>query len=202
MSPCKSSGDGVLVLSEFAGAAAEMGEALLVNPYDEEGLSKTIGRALLLGESERRNRMMALYRRVHKNNVFAWGGRFIENLSNAVQARSEQSQDETIPLPIDKLVQELGQARARLILLDYDGSLAPYAKLPQEAAPTPALTKMLERLGQDEQSVTAVVSGRSKQDLERWFGGIANVWLAAEHGAVLRSPVFAAVGRPTSCQLR
>jgi trehalose-6-phosphate synthase len=49
---CKSSGDGVLILSEFAGAAAEMGEALLANPYDEEGLSNTIGRALSLGETE------------------------------------------------------------------------------------------------------------------------------------------------------
>ncbi|HEU4478153.1 MAG TPA: trehalose-6-phosphate synthase, partial [Pyrinomonadaceae bacterium] len=61
---CQSSGDGVLILSEFAGAAAEMGEALLVNPYDEEGLSNAIGRALSLSESERRDRMMALYRRV------------------------------------------------------------------------------------------------------------------------------------------
>ena len=49
---CKSAGDGVLVLSEFAGAAAEMGEALLVNPYDEECLSATIARALSLDETE------------------------------------------------------------------------------------------------------------------------------------------------------
>jgi len=186
---CKSSGDGVLILSEFAGAAAEMGEALLVNPYDEEGMSNTIARALSLGEVERRDRMMALYRRVHKNNVFAWGSRFIENLSRAVEARSEQPKDEPVPLPTDHLVEEFGKARSRLILLDYDGTLAPYASLPQEAVPTPALINLLQRLGEDERSMTAIVSGRAKADLERWFGGIANIWLAAEHGAVLRSPV-------------
>jgi len=186
---CKSSGDGVLILSEFAGAAAEMGEALLVNPYDEEGLSNAIGRALSLSDSERRDRMMALYRRVHKNNVFAWGNRFIENLSQAVDARSEQSRDEPVSLPTDRLVAEFEKARSRLILLDYDGTLAPYASLPQDAVPTHELLNLLQNFGQDERSVTAIVSGRAKVDLERWFGGIANIWLAAEHGAVLRSPL-------------
>jgi len=185
---CKSSGDGVLVLSEFAGAAAEMGEALLVNPYDEEGLSLAIGRALSLGEPERRDRMMALYRRVHKNNVFAWGDRFIGNLSAAALARSEQPQDVPVPLPTESLALAFRQARIRQILLDYDGTLAPYADLPQDAAPTPALIKLLKHLGDDEQSVVALVSGRSRADLERWFGSIANIWLAAEHGAVLRPP--------------
>ena len=85
---CKSSGEGVLVLSEFAGAAAEMGEALLVNPYDEESLSLTMARALSLSETEKRERMMALYKRVHKNNVFAWGDRFIKNLTTAVRTRA------------------------------------------------------------------------------------------------------------------
>src|SRR5688572_18085072 len=102
---CKSSGNGVLILSEFAGAAAEMGEALMVNPYDEEGLSAAIGRALSFPEAERRDRMMALYRRVHKNDVFAWGNRFIEHLEAAGQARSQRSQDEPVPLPTEDLKQ-------------------------------------------------------------------------------------------------
>src|SRR5688572_13510896 len=172
---CKSSGDGVLVLSEFAGAAAEMGEALLVNPYDEEGLSHAIERALTLSESDRRARMMALYKRVHKNNVFAWGNRFIENLGNAVKTRSEHPHGKPVPLPSENVVQAFGEARSRLMLLDYDGTLSPYASLPQDAAPTPALIKLLQRLGQDKQSRTVIVSGRAKVDLERWFGEIGNI---------------------------
>ena len=186
---CKSTGDGVLVLSELAGAAAEMGEALLVNPYDEEALSHTIERALTLRESDRRDRMMALYKRVHKNNVFAWGNRFLENLDNSVKARSRHAHDKPAPLPSESMLEAFAAARSRLIFLDYDGTLAPYASLPQEAAPTPALIDLLQRLGQNKQSVIVIVSGRARVDLERWFGKVPNIWLAAEHGAVLRSPV-------------
>lgn len=186
---CKSSGDGVLILSEFAGAAAEMGEALLVNPYDEEGLSITIERALTLSESERRQRMMALYKRVHKNNVFAWGNRFVKNLSTAVKTRCEHPHGQPVALPSDWLVRAFEQAQSRLILLDYDGTLAPYASLPQDAVPAPSLINLLQRLGQDRKSITCIVSGRARVDLEQWFGGIENIWLAAEHGAIVRSPL-------------
>ena len=70
---CKPEGDGVLVLSEFAGTAAEMGEALLINPFDEERTASTIARGLSLDEQERRLRMTMLHQRVARNNVFRWG---------------------------------------------------------------------------------------------------------------------------------
>jgi trehalose 6-phosphate synthase/phosphatase len=186
---CKSSGDGVLVLSEFAGAAAEMGEALLVNPYDEESLSATIARALSISETERRERMMALYRRVYKNNVFAWGDRFIKNLTTAVQTRSQQPHDEPLQLEKNQLLDSFDRAQSRLLMLDYDGTLAPFAALPQSAVPGANVLEILERLVQDENSIVALISGRSRADLERWFAGIPNLWIAAEHGAILWSPV-------------
>lgn len=185
---CKSTGDGVLVLSEFAGASAEMGEALLVNPYDEEEMSATIQRALTLGDQERRERMLALYRRVHKNNVFSWGKRFIENLTTAVDARCERAVGEPFPLPAADLVQSFAEAKSRLLMLDYDGTLAPYTVLPGQAAPSAELLGVLKRLAGLDQTLIAVVSGRSRTDLERWFGSLRNIWLAAEHGAVWRAP--------------
>ncbi|HEX6284330.1 MAG TPA: bifunctional alpha,alpha-trehalose-phosphate synthase (UDP-forming)/trehalose-phosphatase, partial [Pyrinomonadaceae bacterium] len=186
---CKSSGDGVLVLSEFAGAAAEMGEALLVNPYDEESLSSTIARALSLSETEKRQRMTALYKRVHKNNVFAWGDRFIKNLTSAALTRSEQPHNEPLPLEKAQLVRAFDRASSRLIMLDYDGTLAPFAPLPQTAVPGQNLIMLLERLVEDGHCTVALISGRSRADLERWFTGIANLWIAAEHGALLWSPI-------------
>ncbi len=186
---CKSSGDGVLVLSEFAGAAAEMGEALLVNPYDEESLSSTIARALSLGETEKRERMMALYRRVHKNTVFAWGDRFTKNLTTAAQSRSEQMHNQPLPLEKQLLHDAYQLAESRLVMLDYDGTLAPFANLPQSAVPSSKLIEILERLAKDKQSIVALISGRSRTDLEQWFAGIPNIWIAAEHGALLWSPI-------------
>ena len=186
---CKSSGDGVLVLSEFAGAAAEMGEALLVNPYDEESLSATIARALSISETEKRERMMALYRRVHKNNVFAWGDRFIKNLTTAVQTRSERPHDDPLPLERNQLLDAFDRAHSRLLMLDYDGTLAPFATLPQSAVPSGDLIEILKRLVQDKNSIIALISGRPRANLQRWFAGIPNLWIAAEHGAVLWSPI-------------
>ncbi|MGH7540569.1 MAG: alpha,alpha-trehalose-phosphate synthase (UDP-forming) [Gemmatimonadota bacterium] len=63
---------GMLVLSEFAGAAAELEEALLVNPFDVNGLVQTLREAVRLEEPEQRERMAALRARVRRHDVFAW----------------------------------------------------------------------------------------------------------------------------------
>jgi trehalose 6-phosphate synthase len=65
-------GAGVLVLSEFAGAAEELREALPCNPFDVEGLSGSIELALELEEDDRRYRIEQLAGRVHRHDVFAW----------------------------------------------------------------------------------------------------------------------------------
>jgi trehalose 6-phosphate synthase/phosphatase len=74
---------GVLVLSEFAGAADELTDALIVNPYDVDGVSAAMHRALVMDGSERRRRMRALRDRVFKNDVHQWAGAFIEALKGA-----------------------------------------------------------------------------------------------------------------------
>jgi len=185
---CKPDGNGVLILSEFAGAAAEMGEAFLVNPYDEERTAETIGRALTIPEEERRDRMLALYKRVIKNTVFAWGDRFIQNLQEAVSNRAERLSQEPEPLPKEKLKDSFRRASRRLLLLDYDGTLQPYAKRPQDAAPGAEVIALVKRLATTNRTEVVVVSGRSRADLDAWFGAVPHLWLAAEHGAILRPP--------------
>jgi trehalose 6-phosphate synthase/phosphatase len=185
---CQRDGAGVLVLSEFAGAASEMGEAFLVNPYDEERTAETVRRALELPAEERRERMQALHRRVVRNNVFSWAERFLANLSAAIALRAERPPEQTRELPEAELIEAFRRARTRRLLLDYDGTLVGYAKRPQDATPPPDLLPLLERLAQDSANAVAVVSGRARSDLERWFGGARGIWLAAEHGATVRSP--------------
>lgn len=73
---------GVLVLSEFAGAAAELKQALLVNPYDIDGMANTIEEALSLDPTDARKRMSALRRIVSSNTVHAWSDSFIKRLSD------------------------------------------------------------------------------------------------------------------------
>ncbi|WP_420112109.1 alpha,alpha-trehalose-phosphate synthase (UDP-forming) [Pseudactinotalea sp.] len=74
--------DGVLVLSEFAGAADELTQALLVNPHDIEGLKRTILTAIDMPHAERRRRMRALRRKVMDNDVDRWAERFLAALAD------------------------------------------------------------------------------------------------------------------------
>jgi trehalose 6-phosphate synthase len=73
---------GVLVLSEFAGAAAELGcGALLVNPYDVEGVASALRQALLMPDHEQRDRMRKMRRVIQSNNVFQWSKSICGHLS-------------------------------------------------------------------------------------------------------------------------
>jgi trehalose 6-phosphate synthase/phosphatase len=178
---CKPAGDGVLVLSEFAGAAAEMGEALLVNPFDEEHVAETLLRALAMPDAERRERMRALHNRVHRKTVFAWAEDFVRELI-AVDRPTPP------PLAIDRhqVVDAYAAARRRVILLDYDGTLAGFTMRPEDAVPTRRVLGLLAAFAADPANRVALVSGRRAADLESWFGAIPGLLLVAEHAALVR----------------
>jgi trehalose 6-phosphate synthase/phosphatase len=73
--------DGVLVLSEFAGAADELTDALLVNPYDVDGTAEAIHRALTMEATERHQRMRGLRRTVTEFDVHRWAANFLDELA-------------------------------------------------------------------------------------------------------------------------
>jgi trehalose 6-phosphate synthase len=78
--------DGVLILSEFAGASDELNRALLVNPHDIDGLKRTILRAIDMPVADRRLRMRALRKRVMENDVSRWSSGFLDVLGSARDA--------------------------------------------------------------------------------------------------------------------
>ena len=135
--------DGVLVLSEFAGAADELGEALIVNPYDIDTVADTIARALTMSGTERQARMRALRRRVKANSVQTWTSHFLDELD---RISSEVAAD-TLPISSNAdftaLVSRIRQARRIVLLLDYDGTLVPLADTPELAKPDQALLELL-----------------------------------------------------------
>ena len=77
---------GMLVLSRFAGAAEQLKEALLVNPYDTQGSADAIQQALTMPLAERVNRHEALLERVRKHDVHWWAATFLEALTQVEQA--------------------------------------------------------------------------------------------------------------------
>ena len=79
--------DGVLILSEFAGAAAQMSEdALLVNPFDVEGVAETIRRAANMESSERSRRMHALRDGVRREDIHWWLASYLRSFEHSLEA--------------------------------------------------------------------------------------------------------------------
>jgi trehalose 6-phosphate synthase/phosphatase len=190
--------DGVLVLSEFAGAADELGEALVVNPYDIDTVADTIARALTMSGTERQARMRALRRRVKTNSVQTWTSHFLDELD---RISSEVSAD-TLPISSNAdftaLVTRIRQARRIMLLLDYDGTLVPLADTPELAKPDAALLELLQELHGQSDICVHVLSGRGRDVMDGWLGELP-VGLWAEHALWrrdLRTQKWRAAFRP------
>jgi len=72
----------VLILSEFAGAAEELPDALLVNPYDIDGVADTLARAIAMPLAEKRERLQRMRQQVMSNTLERWSGKFLADLTH------------------------------------------------------------------------------------------------------------------------
>lgn len=172
--------DGMLVLSEFAGAAAEMGEALLHNPWDIEGTASKLEQAIDCAPEERCERMRMLRRRVAKNDIHRWVNRYLSALDEMDEQLVESLASEaekTRWLP--DLLARIRDASSVLFVLDYDGTLMELQPSPEMARPNPELLDLLRRLS--ERVEVIVSSGRDSETLDAWLGELP-IALIGEHG--------------------
>jgi trehalose 6-phosphate synthase/phosphatase len=179
----RADGDGVLLLSEFAGAAERLSGAVQVNPYDVPGTAATIAAALGMAEGERRRRMALLREEVRRSNVHAWAETFLARL----RATPGSGATVAVPEAVYAAVEGMRPAARRLLLLDYDGTLTPIVSRPELAAPDEALLSLLRRLAATPGNEVHVVSGRRREDLEAFLGELP-IALHAEHGLWSRLP--------------
>jgi trehalose 6-phosphate synthase len=80
---CRVNEDGVLVLSEFAGAAQQLKRAVQVNPYDLDGIADSIERALSMPPAEQKRRIKPMRRHVFSNDVYSWSRRALSAIYDA-----------------------------------------------------------------------------------------------------------------------
>ncbi|MFG0318088.1 MAG: bifunctional alpha,alpha-trehalose-phosphate synthase (UDP-forming)/trehalose-phosphatase [Planctomycetota bacterium JB042] len=181
-------GSGVLVLSEFAGAAQVLADALLVNPWDTEGMADALETALDMHPRERRERLRRMAVQVESMDCKVWAERSIRR----IVSHAERSALAAASIPLRREVEEracsaFAAAERRLLLLDYDGTLREIMRRPEEARPTPELLRLLRGLAEVEGCEVHVVSGRPKADLDEWLGDLP-IHLCAEHGYTWRAP--------------
>ncbi|MEK7839054.1 MAG: trehalose-6-phosphate synthase [candidate division NC10 bacterium] len=74
-------GEAALILSRFTGASRELGEALLVNPYDLDETAEAIRAAVEMPSEERRRRMGRMHQQVREHNIYRWAGLLLDELS-------------------------------------------------------------------------------------------------------------------------
>jgi trehalose 6-phosphate synthase/phosphatase len=178
----RTDGDGVLVLSEFAGASWELPEALQVNPYDVDGTAESCYRALTMSLEERRNCLGPLRVRVETYDVHRWAATFLEQLEGITRRPAASRRAPGGPSAARQaLFARLRDSEDLLALLDYDGTLVPYTATPELARPDPTLLELLGALAARPHTEVHVVSGRARETLEHWLGALP-LSLHAEHG--------------------
>jgi trehalose 6-phosphate synthase/phosphatase len=174
-------GDGVLVLSEFAGVATELPDALTFNPYDIEGAAAALLQALTMPAAERQNRMRALRAAVGQHDVQSWVSRFLDELAALPPTQAPIGDYAAASAAITA-------ARHRgplCLLLDYDGTLVGFSQRPEHAVPDQALRTLLQQLANCADLGVHLVSGRPRSFLQRHFGDLP-VGLHGEHGGIFR----------------
>ncbi|GIL79684.1 hypothetical protein Vretifemale_8975 [Volvox reticuliferus] len=199
---CQSDNAGVLVLSEFAGAAQSLGAgALLVNPWNISDMSQAIYDALSMSEEERRERHRQNYMHVQTHTAQHWADTFITELNDTHIEADLRMRGTPPPLDVQEVVRAYQCSKRRLIVLGYNATLTTSVEAPRlpkrQFEQVKALAKVNPRVMQsvcelctDPANVVVIFSGSETTKLDEIFGHLP-VWLAAENGVYVRPPPVA-----------
>jgi trehalose 6-phosphate synthase/phosphatase len=135
---------------------------------------------------QQRQRMRNMQKRISHYTVQRWASDFIGQLGEAAQTRSDNAQIVS-PGEREEIVQHFQKARERAIFLDYDGTITNFVNTPSPdgAKPSRRLTHLLRNIATLPNTRLHIVSGRTREALESWFGTLP-VTLVAEHGSWIK----------------
>jgi trehalose 6-phosphate synthase/phosphatase len=176
---------GVLILSEMAGAAKEMSEAIIVNPHDINEIAEALHQALTMSKEEQQRRNYELQNILQRYDIRHWVHIFMQELQE-IKDRQQQFEVRKLNYKMRQtLADHYRTAQSRIIFLDYDGTLMGFHTDPRKAVPDDELRKLISRLSGDPKNKIVLISGRDKDTLEDWFGE-EKIDMIAEHGVWLK----------------
>jgi len=181
----RTDGTGVLILSEMAGASKELTEAILINPYDISAIASSIKDALEMPVDEQIRCNKKMQERLKRYHVGKWGDDLIKELLSVKEEQKKFKVKLLSSSARERLLSEYQKAKKRLIFLDYDGTLVPFAYDPKIPKPGREILKLLKGLIDDGKNEVVIISGRDKDTLQRWFSSI-NISMVAEHGILVK----------------
>jgi trehalose 6-phosphate synthase/phosphatase len=174
--------DGVLILSETAGSARELTQALMINPNDPNEIASAISQAIQMKAPEQAKRIKQMHSIVSHFTARKWTDSWIEKLIDISNSSFKKPLVDIMEKDnLKKLQTDYRKAERRLIILDYDGTLVPYAPVYSDAKPPKELITLLKKLADDFKNEIVILSGRDKDSLNKWIK-IPKIALVAEHG--------------------
>ena len=186
---CRTDKTGVLILSEMAGAAKELGESVIVNPNSRTDVVQAIYQALNMPVSEQVERNSVLQKRLKIYNEERWANDFILGLESVKKMQEHSYTRKVTSKVVKSLVEKYKSSSKRIIFLDYDGTLTGFHKDPQMAMPDEELYSIMGDLTSDENNTVVVISGRDKETLSKWFNRYyKRLAFIAEHGVWNKNP--------------
>ncbi|KAK6132530.1 hypothetical protein DH2020_033739 [Rehmannia glutinosa] len=193
---CQDSKRGVLILSEFAGAAQSLGAgAILVNPWNITEVASAIGQALNMPAEEREKRHRHNFEHVTTHTAQQWAEFFVSELNDTVIEAQQRIRKVPPQLVVSDAIRRYLQSNNRLLILGFNVTLTEPIETPgrrgdqikeMELKLHPELKGPLTMLCSDPNTTIVVLSGSDRSVLDDNFGEY-NMWLAAENGMFLRS---------------
>ncbi|KAF3763929.1 family 20 glycosyltransferase [Cryphonectria parasitica EP155] len=183
---CQRDNNGPLILSEFSGTAGSLRDAIHINPWDLSGVADEINNALVMEDEARLAMQKSLHDHVTSKNVQHW----IDSLLNRLVHVLGSSKNVVSTPLLDRaiMLQTYLNAKKRLFMFDYDGTLTPIVKEPSAAIPSQRLINTLTTLASDHRNAVWIISGRDQAFLTQHLGGIKELGFSAEHGSFMKHP--------------
>lgn len=178
---------GVLILSEMAGAAHELGESIIVNPNNLSALVSALRQAFSMPAEEQRQRISSMQKRLQRYSAKRWATDFLEQLDHVKEIQQQYTAKQLTVAQGEYLTRAYHKAKRRLLLLDYDGTLVPFVDRPELAVPSAELLELLQGLARQPRNTVVLMSGRDRKSLQQWFNDVP-MHLVAEHGVWCKYP--------------
>lgn len=181
----QSDGHGVLILSEMAGAAKELGEAIIINPNHKQDIASAIKEAIEMPVEKQKRRLEIMQKRLSDYDVIRWANDFISEMLDLNKQKIILKAKLLSYSEKEQIIKDFHTSNSRIIFLDYDGTLIPFTDRPQTSKPDTRLLKLIKLLSKCPNTEVVLVSGRDKSTLQKWFG-MLNISLSAEHGVWIK----------------
>ena len=176
---------GMVILSEFAGAASNLSRVLTVNPWDVNEVSSAISECITMPKEEKIKRHSEMYAYLQDYTATAWAEFFMEELEVRSDLRDPSKnvlEPRILNLERDSLSKEQIGKPDLHIFIDFDGTLAPIGSKPELVNVTKETRGILEELSKKKGVKIIITSGRDAKFLLEQFSGL-DIFMAAEHGA-------------------